>query len=178
MIRMRSLAASYEVTSRQLSLRSYQLAINTASGAVLGRRRCRSPSRSQDSVCGTAASRNHRPLSTELGNGDCWEASLSEGPGPPATSEGDLGIRVVALNEKDRRGGAVLGRWPLADRREPAERMLSIVCTLRDGNSTALLPLPVLLVDAPAERGRASLDFVSRFCGWRCFFVEVDSEVS
>ena len=64
-------------------------------------------------------------------------------------------------------------RWLLADRREPAERML-IMCALRGGNSTVLL-LPVLLLDAP-ERARARLDIVSRRY-WRCFFMEVDSEV-
>ena len=84
-----------------------------------------------------------------------------------------MGTIAVALNEKDCGGGAVHERWLLADKREPAERMLSI-CAVRGGNSTALL-LPVLLLDA-LERARARLDVVSRRC-WRCFFVEVDSKV-
>lgn len=62
----------------------------------------------------------------------------------------------------------------MADRREPAERVLSIVRALSGGDSTALL-LPVLLLDAP-ERARARLDIETRRC-WRCFFMEVDSEV-
>jgi hypothetical protein len=80
---------------------------------------------------------------------------------------------VVALNVKGCRGGVVLARWLLADRRQPAERMLSI-CTLRGGDSTALL-MPVLLLNVP-ERARARLDIVSRRCS-RCFFMQVDSEV-
>lgn len=179
----------------------YQLAINTASGAVLGRPRCCCCSPSQDSAWGTATSRNHRPLSTALGSGDCSEAaSPDEGLGLTTTSEGGgatsvvfgrrwggawsrsiicsgdgVGIRAVAFDEKGRtRGRAALGleleRRLLADRREPAERVLG-TCALRRGDSTALL-LPVLLVDAP-ERARVRLDVVSRRC-WRCF---LDSEV-
>lgn len=62
----------------------------------------------------------------------------------------------------------------MADRREPAECMLSIIRALSGGDSTALLLL-VLLLDAP-ERARARLDIETRRC-WRCFFMEVDSEV-
>jgi hypothetical protein len=81
----------------------------------------------------------------------------------------------VALNEKDCRGGAVLERWLLADKREPTERILSMCALRRGGDSTASL-LPALLLDGP-ERARARLDIVSGCCCWRRFFMEVDSEV-
>ena len=86
-----------------------------------------------------------------------------------------MGTRAVAFNEKDCGAGAVLGRWLrlLADRWEPAERTLNI-CALGGGDSTVLL-LPALLLDA-SEQVRARLDIVSCRC-WRCFVMEVDSEV-